>query len=591
MPRFHGAAPRAGWGLILAAFSTVAASELRVRWVAGDRSMALGQPIATNAHSQVLTLTRADIILSQVALHRPGAGWIIQSNWVGVFQAGTDDPGVPMAGLPAADYDRLRIDVGLAPHLNERDAATWPPEHPLNPARSGLHWGWSGGWVFAAIEGRWSDATRPDGGFSLHLGTQPLRGTIERPLRFHPSSGADIEVAFDVARLFSRGAPRFDEGTATTHSRAGDTNAAPWMARLLDSARVDVVKGKGSGNPPGIESSASSGALGIAPGARPYRLVVPGTFPRPALPMDNPLTEEGVALGRRLFHDPLLSRGERYSCASCHDPGRAFTDAKAVSTGVSGRPGTRSAMPLFNLAWKTSFFWDGRARTLREQVIQPITHPDEMGETMPSVVAKLRRGQGEGSYAEGFRRAFGTSEVNAGRIALALEQFLLVQVSGNSRFDRALRGEVELTPMEARGFELFRTENDPSRGLRGADCFHCHGGSLFQSQRFGNNGLSSAFADRGRAGVTGRPSDEGLFAVPSLRNVALTAPYMHDGRLETLEEVVAHYSKGVQPSPTLDPNLAKHPRGGLQLDVEDQRALVAFLQTLTDAQPRGDGDP
>jgi cytochrome c peroxidase len=141
---------------------------------------------------------------------------------------------------------------------------------------------------------------------------------------------------------------------------------------------------------------------------------------------------------------------------------------------------------------------------------------------------------------------------------------------------------VTLSAVEARGFELFRTEFDPSRGLRGADCFHCHGGSLFQSQRFGNNGLSTVSADTGRGGATGRAADLGLFAVPSLRNVALTAPYMHDGRFGTLEEAVAHYCTGVKPSPTLDPNLAKHPDGGLRLDAEDQQALVAFLRTLSE---------
>lgn len=277
----------------------------------------------------------------------------------------------------------------------------------------------------------------------------------------------------------------------------------------------------------------------------------------------------------------MLSNGNRQSCSTCHDPAMAFTDGAAVSVGAEGRSGTRSSMPLFNLAWKNSFFWDGRARTLREQVLQPITNPDEMGETLPSVLAKLAASDG---YRQAFRSAFGSPEITAERLARALEQFLLVQVSGDSKFDRALRGEVTLSTLEARGFELFRTEFDPTRGLRGADCFHCHGGSLFQSQRFGNNGLSTAFTDRGRA--TGRASDEGLFAVPSLRNVARTAPYMHNGRFKTLEEAVAHYCIGVKPSPTLNPNLAKHPDGGLRLDAQDQQALVAFLHTLSELEPK-----
>ena len=143
-----------------------------------------------------------------------------------------------------------------------------------------------------------------------------------------------------------------------------------------------------------------------------------------------------------------------------------------------------------------------------------------------------------------------------------------------------------MTEEEKRGFQLFSTEYDPRRGQFGADCFHCHGGALFQSQTFANNGLDSEFADIGRAKVTGRESDTGKFAVPSLRNVALTGPYMHDGRFTTLEEAVAHYCTGVKRSTTLDPNLAKHPNGGVPLTEADQKALVAFLKSLTDGESR-----
>src|SRR5262249_32118037 len=154
--------------------------------------------------------------------------------------------------------------------------------------------------------------------------------------------------------------------------------------------------------------------------------------------------------------------------------------------------------------------------------------------------------------------------------------------SFDSRFDQAARGEAELTAEEKHGFELFSTEFDPRHRQFGADCFHCHGGPLFQSQSFANNGLAvdPATGDSGRAKFTGKPQDAGKFATPSLRNIALTAPYMHDGRFSTLEEVVEHYSTGVQRSAALDPNLAKHPDGGLHLTTEDKKALVAFLKTL-----------
>jgi cytochrome c peroxidase len=186
------------------------------------------------------------------------------------------------------------------------------------------------------------------------------------------------------------------------------------------------------------------------------------------------------------------------------------------------------------------------------------------------------------TYPALFEQAFGTKEIDADRVARALEQFLLTIVSYRSKFDRAMQGREEFTKEEKRGFELFITEHDPRRGLFGADCFHCHGGPLFSNKRFANNGLEAKPVDIGLGGVTKREFDQGFFSVPSLRNVAVTAPYMHDGRFKTLEEVVEHYVSGVKRSPSLDPNLAKHPPGGVPLSVADKQALVAFLKTLTD---------
>jgi cytochrome c peroxidase len=191
---------------------------------------------------------------------------------------------------------------------------------------------------------------------------------------------------------------------------------------------------------------------------------------------------------------------------------------------------------------------------------------------------------GDATLASQFAAAFGAPEITAERITLALEQFLLVQVSADSKFDRALRGDAQLTDEEKRGFELFATEYDPARGKYGADCFHCHGGALFTDFSLKNNGLDRFSADAGREKVTGRASDAGKFKTPSLRNVALTAPYMHDGRFATLDEVVAHYDHGVQRAAALDPNLAKHPAAGLELSAADQRALAAFLRVLTDVR-------
>jgi cytochrome c peroxidase len=202
-----------------------------------------------------------------------------------------------------------------------------------------------------------------------------------------------------------------------------------------------------------------------------------------------------------------------------------------------------------------------------------------MHESLDHLVTKLSE---DADYHRLFANAFGSGEINSDRIARALEQFLLAQVSFDSKFDRVMLGKEKFTAEEQRGFELFHTEYNPYHGQFGADCFHCHGGALFQSQDFANNGLDSSFRDTGRYVVTKREGDRGKFSVPSLRNVAVTGPYMHDGRFRTLEEVVEHYCTGTKRSATLDPNLAKHPDGGVPLNAADKRALVAFLRTLTD---------
>jgi cytochrome c peroxidase len=303
------------------------------------------------------------------------------------------------------------------------------------------------------------------------------------------------------------------------------------------------------------------------------------TFPMPELPLDNPLIEERVSLGEKLFHEKSLSRDGTISCATCHQAEAAFTDRLPVSVGIGGRHGDRNAMPLFNLAWKREFFWDGRARSLREQVMLPIQDHREMDESLDRVCEKLTALP---EYQIMFRSGFASPGITPEKISLALEQYLLTLSARDSRFDRAMAGKATLSEEEKRGFELFMTEFEPRTGQRGADCFHCHGGALFSDHQFHDNGLDGD--DPGRARITGLPGDQRKFATPSLRNIALTAPYMHDGRFATLEEVVEHYSTGIHRSDTLDPNLAKHPENGLHLETADKAALVAFLKTLTDGK-------
>ncbi len=322
----------------------------------------------------------------------------------------------------------------------------------------------------------------------------------------------------------------------------------------------------------------------LPPGTTAYHLAIPPYFPPVELPPDNPLTQQGVQLGQKLFSDARLSINDRQSCASCHQTGAGFVDrGKAVSLGAEGQTGTRNAMALFNLAWKDDFFWDGRARTLREQVLMPIQNKIEMHETLPHLVTKL---SATSDYPALFAKAFGSPEITSDRLARALEQYLLTLIAADSKYDKSRRGEVKLTAEEERGLRLFTTESDPRRGLTGAGCARCHGGPMFSSRRFSNNGLDVVSKDLGRYEVTGRENDRGRFTVPSLRNIELTAPYMHDGRFKTLEAVVEHYNSGVKRSPTLDRNLARHPATGLNLSTADKKALVAFMKTLTDDRYR-----
>lgn len=307
-------------------------------------------------------------------------------------------------------------------------------------------------------------------------------------------------------------------------------------------------------------------------------------LPVPVLPQDNVLTVAGIALGRHLFYETQLSKDNSMSCASCHIQEQAFSDNNRFSIGVEGLPGKRQAMAVFNMAWNNNaFFWDGRAHSLRVQSLMPIQDPLEMNETLAQVISKLETIP---DYIERFEAAFGSPEITAERMALAMEQFMLTIVSHQSKFDKVQRGEASFTVSEARGRDLFFRQFDPSNpNNSGANCAHCHGGANFENNDYINNGLDieADIVDVGRQDVLDNPLYKGAFKVPSLRNIELTPPYMHDGRFETLEAVVAHYDHGIKISPTLNATLASiQTNGGLQLSTQDQSDLIAFLKTLTD---------
>ena len=285
------------------------------------------------------------------------------------------------------------------------------------------------------------------------------------------------------------------------------------------------------------------------------------------VPLGNPLTPEKIKLGRRLFRERLLSRDRSLACADCHQPRRAFTDGRARSVGVYGRPGPRSVPTLINRAWGESFFWDGRIQTLEEQVLQPITSRGEMDLTLEEAVERLRSKR---RYRKAFERVF-EREVNSEDLGRALAAYVRTIQAGNSPYDRYLLGDATALSAEAReGLQLFRGK---------ANCTACHVGPTFSDEEFHNTGVAwrdGEFHDDGRFLVTGAEEDRGKFKTPTLREIVRTAPYTHDGTLVKLEDVIDFYSEGGRRNPNLDPEIR-----ALQLSSQEKRALLAFLRSLS----------
>jgi cytochrome c peroxidase len=298
------------------------------------------------------------------------------------------------------------------------------------------------------------------------------------------------------------------------------------------------------------------------------------------IPKDNPLTEEGIALGRRLFFDPILSKDSSISCSTCHVPKRAFTDGAAVSKGIYARIGKRSAMSLLNVGfYSKGLFWDGRVASLEEQSLHPVRDSLEMGASWSKIGQKL---QNHPVYPRLFRHAFGIKtleSIDSTLIGKALAQYERTLISANTKFDRVMRKETSFTSSEKRGWTIFF---DASPAVPTSECNHCHVDPLFSTLAFENNGLVPVlslenYPDKGRGAVTGNRYDNGLFRVPTLRNLKYTAPYMHDGRFKTLDQVLDHYESGGHPGINVSPNVQK-----LYLNKQDRADLIAFLNTLND---------
>lgn len=298
-------------------------------------------------------------------------------------------------------------------------------------------------------------------------------------------------------------------------------------------------------------------------------------------PNNNATTDNGATLGRVLFYDKNLSMNNTVSCASCHIQENGFSDPNALSTGFNGELTSRNSMGLANARFYENgrFFWDERAATLEAQTLVPIQDLVEMGLTLLELEEKLTQ---QPYYAALFTNAFGDETITSNRIALALSQFIRSMVSYESKFDEGLAQTQDIddnfpnfTTSENRGKQLFMSNQ--------TRCFDCHATNVFVGDDARNNGLDATITDPGVGGITGNNNELGEFKVPSLRNIALTGPYMHDGRFETLEEVIEHYNSGVLNNPNLDNRLTQGNNvRRLNLSDTDKQALVDFLNTFTD---------
>lgn len=302
-----------------------------------------------------------------------------------------------------------------------------------------------------------------------------------------------------------------------------------------------------------------------------YEYLIPAYFPKPQIPEDNMPSKERINLGKKLFFDKKLSSNKTIACASCHLPEKAFSDNKQLSLGVNDSIGDRNTMPLFNLAWQNSFFWDGETTSLEQFILKPLTNSKEMNISIDELNARLKNDK---EYVRLFKKAY-KCQPDANSLSKAIACYVRSLISANSKYDQYLYQKKQvMSDSEIRGMNLF---NSPK-----TQCSSCHSGINFANNAFENNALYTDYEDQGRYKITGKESDKGKFKVPSLRNVAVTAPYMHDGSIPTLEDVIEHYATGGKNHPNRSPQVRDNQASNLS--TSEKEDLINFLKCLTDEE-------
>lgn len=322
----------------------------------------------------------------------------------------------------------------------------------------------------------------------------------------------------------------------------------------------------------GLMAFQYSSELPSAAGIDTIQFKQPSNFRKPVYDFDkNPVTKDGFLLGKALFYDPLLSVDKTVACGNCHQASAAFANlGSALSRGIKNCKGTRNAPPLFNLAWQKEFMWDGRINNHEAVPVNALTNPCEMGNTMSNVLYTL---QNHAGYPAEFKKVFGSDKITQEMVLKAIAQFTVMMVSANSKYDKYIRHEAggAFTENEQAGYALFRQK-----------CEACHTEPLFTDLSYRNNGLEETSIDIGRDSMTHQRADRGKFRVPSLRNIEITSPYMHDGRFYSLKEVLQHYNSGMKNHANLDPVFRQDGKVGIALSPTEQTQIIAFLKTLTD---------